>query len=92
MLQYWRSMDALLGYAKSRSAQHLPAWRDFNRLVGTHGDVGIWHETYRVRPGDYENVYVNMAPFGLGKVGELVEVSGGHTRAAGRLVAAGAST
>jgi hypothetical protein len=24
---------------------HLPAWRRFNQLVGTGGDVGIWHET-----------------------------------------------
>ena len=73
MVQYWRSMDQLMAYAKSREAQHLPAWRRFNQLVGTSGDVGIWHETYRVHPGDYENVYVNMMPFGLGKAGELVE-------------------
>jgi hypothetical protein len=73
MVQYWRSMDALLSYAKTRNAEHLPAWRAFNKLVGTNGDVGIWHETYRVRPGDYENIYVNMMPFGLGKVGHLAE-------------------
>jgi hypothetical protein len=72
MVQYWRSMDALLGYAKNRDSEHLPAWREFNKRVGTNGDVGIWHETYRVRAGDYENVYVNMTPFGLGRVGELV--------------------
>lgn len=71
MVQYWRSMDHLMKYAKSRSSEHLPAWRAFNKLVGTGGDVGIWHETYRVRPGDYENVYVNMMPFGVGKVGSL---------------------
>jgi hypothetical protein len=73
MVQYWRSMDALLAYAKARNAEHLPAWRSFNKLVGTNGDVGIWHETYRVRPGDYENIYVNMMPFGLGKVGRREE-------------------
>jgi hypothetical protein len=86
MVQYWRSMDALFAYAKSRDAEHLPAWRSFNKLVGTNGDVGIWHETYRVRPGDYESVYVNMVPFGLGKVGELAPA---HERATER-VAAGA--
>jgi hypothetical protein len=85
MVQYWRSMDALLDYAKNREAEHLPAWRSFNKLVGTNGDVGIWHETYRVRPGDYENVYVNMVPFGLGKAGELVPAYG---RAVERLAAA----
>ena len=87
MLSYWRSTEQLLAYAKSRSAAHLPAWRDFNRLVGTNGDVGIWHETYRVRPGDYENVYGNMPPFGVGKVGELVEATGHREDAAGRLAA-----
>jgi hypothetical protein len=71
MLQYWRSMDALMGYAKARGSEHLPAWRSFNKLVGTNGDVGIWHETYRIHAGAYENVYVNMMPFGLGKVGRL---------------------
>ena len=76
MLQYWRSMDQLMAYAKARDSAHLPAWREFNRRVGTRGDVGIWHETYRVRPGDYENIYVNMMPFGLGKVGELLEATG----------------
>lgn len=80
LVQYWRSMDALLAYAKDRDAEHLPAWRAFNKLVGTNGDVGIWHETYRVRPGDYENIYVNMPPFGLGKAGELVDARGKGAR------------
>jgi len=29
------------------------------------GDVGIWHETFRVRAGEYEAVYGNMPVFGL---------------------------
>lgn len=79
MVTYWRSMEQLLAYAHSRTAQHLPAWRMFNKLIGTNGDVGIWHETYRVRPGDYVSMYVNMAPFGLGKVGARVDAAaGGH--------------
>jgi len=85
MVSYWRSMEHLMAYAKKRDAEHLPAWRTFNRLVGTNGDVGIWHETYRVRPGDYESVYVNMAPFGLGKAGELVDATGPRESAEGRL-------
>jgi Domain of unknown function (DUF4188) len=85
MLSYWRSMVDLMAYAKNRDAKHMPAWRAFNKQVGTNGDVGIWHETYRVHPGDYENVYVNMMPFGLGKVAELVEAGGKRESAAGRL-------
>jgi hypothetical protein len=90
MVSYWRSMEQLMAYARSRTAQHLPAWRAFNREVGNNGDVGIWHETYRVRPGDYETVYLNMMPFGLGGVAALQEASGKREYAKGRLAEAGA--
>ncbi|MFO0664045.1 MAG: DUF4188 domain-containing protein [Polyangiaceae bacterium] len=66
MVSYWKSYEHLHAYAKMRNAEHLPAWRAFNKHIGTNGDVGIWHETYRVRAGEYENVYVNMPTFGLG--------------------------
>ena len=85
---YWRSMEQLMAYARDRTAAHLPAWKAFNKLVGTNGDVGIWHETYRVKPGDYECVYVNMPQYGIGKVGKLIEANGRREHAAGRLAAA----
>ena len=85
IVQYWRSMEQLLSYAKSRESEHLPAWQAFNKAVGTDGTVGIWHETYAASPGSYENVYVNMPPFGLGKAGTLQAASGGRQSAAGRL-------
>jgi hypothetical protein len=88
VVQYWRSTEQLLAYAKSRDAAHLPAWRAFNKRVGTSGDVGIWHETYRVRAGDYESIYVNMPAYGLGKSGELVPATGKREDARGRLAAA----
>jgi len=92
VMQYWRSLDQLLAYSRDRDAAHLPAWREFNRRVGTNGDVGIWHETYVVAPGGYENIYVNMPPFGLGRVGTLGPATGGLQTAAARLRASGAST
>ena len=85
MVQYWRSMDQLLAYAKNREAEHLPAWRAFNQAVGTNGSVGVWHESYLASPGSYENVYVNMPPFGLGRAGTLYEASGKRATAAERL-------
>jgi hypothetical protein len=85
MVQYWRSIEQLLDYAKAREAAHLPAWQAFNRAVGTDGSVGIWHETYAVQPGSYETVYVNMPAFGLGRVGELVSATAGLQSAEGRL-------
>jgi hypothetical protein len=85
MVQYWRSMDQLLAYAKNRNAAHLPAWRAFNQAVGTDGSVGIWHETYAASPGSFENIYVNMPAFGLGKAGATVPAAGSKQSAAGRL-------
>ena len=85
LVQYWRSMEQLLAYAKNKEAQHLPAWRSFNKAVGTDGSVGIWHETYKASPGSYESVYVNMPPFGLGKAGVLQPATGGKQSASGRL-------
>jgi hypothetical protein len=85
MVQYWRSMRQLLAYATNKTAEHLPAWRDFNRSVGTGGSVGIWHETYAASPGTYECVYVNMPPFGLGRAGHLRPASGERHSAEGRL-------
>jgi hypothetical protein len=87
MVQYWRSMDHLLAYAKNKEAAHLPAWQAFNQAIGVDGSVGIWHETYSVAPGSYENVYVNMPAFGLGRAGSLQPAVAGRQSAAGRLQA-----
>ncbi|MBU6439048.1 MAG: DUF4188 domain-containing protein [Betaproteobacteria bacterium] len=88
LVQYWRSMDALLSYAAAKNAQHLPAWQRFNRVVGVDGSVGIWHETYLAGPGRYENVYVNMPAFGMGRAGALQPARSGLQSAARRLQAA----
>ncbi|MEZ5559495.1 MAG: DUF4188 domain-containing protein [Pseudomonadales bacterium] len=85
MVQYWDSFEALEAYATGKSLAHLPAWAAFNRAVGSNGDVGIWHETYRVRPGDFECVYNNMPRFGLARAFESVPASGAYGRAASRL-------
>jgi hypothetical protein len=85
VVQYWRSMDQLLAYATNREAEHLPAWKAFNRAVGTSGAVGIWHETYSIAPGRFESIYVNMPPFGLGKAGSLVPAMGKRNSARDRL-------
>lgn len=33
-VQYWRSMDQLMAYAKSKESEHLPAWKRFNKAIG----------------------------------------------------------
>jgi Domain of unknown function (DUF4188) len=86
IVQYWRSFEHLERYARSSDYEHWPAWVAFNKRVGnSRGDVGIWHETYKVRGGEYETVYSGMPPFGLGKAGTLVPASGRHETARGRI-------
>lgn len=88
IVQYWRSFEHLEAYARAKDREHWPAWLAFNRSVGaSRGDVGIWHETYLIKPGNYEVVYSGVPPLGLGKVGKLVPASGARESAAARLTA-----
>ncbi len=75
LVQYWRSFEDLERFARDASLPHHAAWRRFNRRVGTDGDVGIWHETYAVRSGQHESVYVNMPLLGLAAAGAQVPVA-----------------
>lgn len=85
VVQYWRSFEHLHAYATDRDAEHLPAWRAFNRAVGGNGDVGIWHETYLIPAGAHESLYVNMPPYGLGLAGKLTPARGTKATAKSRL-------
>lgn len=84
-VQYWRSFEHLEAYAKDRNGHHYPAWRDFNTKIKSNGDVGIWHETYKVKAGDFECVYNNMPQYGLGKIGNLVPAIGRKESAGQRM-------
>lgn len=85
IIQYWRSYEALEAYSRNRDAVHFPNWVRFNKTIGSNGDIGIWHETYKVAAGQYETVYNNMPAFGLGKAGTLVPAAGYRTTARGRI-------
>lgn len=85
LVQYWESAEKLMAYAKQTDAEHLPAWKAFNKAARSTNSVGIYHETYIIDPGKSENIYVNMPPFGFGKVGKLEPVGGKRNTAAGRL-------
>ena len=91
MVQYWQSTEHLQAFANDRNADHYPAWKAFYKAVGLNGDVGLWHETYRVSPGRHESIYINMPPFGLARAGELVEISEAKRTAKARMGAAAKS-
>lgn len=65
LLSYWRSAADLVSFAGDSRAPHAEAWRAFNRRAGRDGTVGVWHETYVIRPGQAEAIYANMPAFGL---------------------------
>ena len=75
IVQYWRSYEDLERYARDKRERHVPAWVRFIQRVGLSGDVGIWHETYRVTPGNYEAIYTNMPTFGLAKATRAVAIT-----------------
>ncbi|HEY3251316.1 MAG TPA: DUF4188 domain-containing protein [Ignavibacteria bacterium] len=85
MVQYWGSFGHLERYAKDKSAEHFPAWKEFNLKVRQSGAVGIWHESYKASSGTYENIYVNMPAFGLGKAGKLLPVTEKYEHAKQRI-------
>lgn len=76
VVQYWRSVEDLGRFAKDPGLAHAPAWAEFNRRAAGTGDVGIWHETYRVPADQVETLYGNMPPFGLGAAYDAVGRSG----------------
>jgi len=80
-LQYWRSFECLEAFARDPEATHLPAWRKFNRQIKDSGDMGIYHETFKVRSGEFEAVYGNMPLFGLAHAGEQVKLGKESTAA-----------
>lgn len=85
IVQYWRSFADLHRYAVASEHEHLPAWKRFNRAIGSNGDVGVWHETFLVANGAYECVYNNMPIYGLAAAGTSIAADGRNKSAKGRL-------
>jgi hypothetical protein len=85
IVQYWRSFEALEAYAKDRTGLHYPAWKEFNTKIKSNGDVGIWHETFKVKSGEFECIYNNMPKYGFGKIGKLIPAIGKKEHASQRI-------
>ena len=84
-IQYWRSQKHRMDYARSKDSVHLPAWRNFNQVIAKTNAVGIWHETFLIRAGEYECIYGNMPLMGLAKAAARLEIGAAQQTAAGRL-------
>jgi hypothetical protein len=81
LVQYWRSFEDLERFARSPDAPHLAAWKRFNAAISDSGDVGIWHETYKIAPGASESIFGNMPATGLGVAGDLAPIGSTATAA-----------
>lgn len=85
-VQYWRSFEHLEAYARNKDAEHWPAWLEFNRKMrDSRGDVGIWHETFIVRAGEYEAIASGMPRQGLFAIADLTPATGRRNSAADRI-------
>lgn len=87
LIQYWESVEKLQQYASAKDGLHFPAWVAFNKRIKNSKAVGIYHETYKVQAGEYECIYHNMPPIGLGKVGKLMAAKGNYQSASDRFTA-----
>jgi len=85
LVQYWWSFADLERFARDRDVTHLEPWRQFNRKVGSSGNVGIWHETNWVKPSDIETIYGSTPTAGLAAAVGLTPVRRGKDSAAARI-------
>ncbi|PWY70799.1 hypothetical protein BO94DRAFT_266091 [Aspergillus sclerotioniger CBS 115572] len=60
---YLRSYDALHRFAHDE--EHMEGVRWWSRVAKEHPHLAIYHETYRVPRGHWENIYINTQPTGL---------------------------
>lgn len=63
LISYWRSFEQLEYFARNPDDPHFGAWKRFNQAIGSDGNVGIWHETYKIQ---------NDAIWGVPPVANLV--------------------
>lgn len=91
IVQYWRSYEHLEAFARDESDPHLAPMRNYWKRVGRDNRSGIWHETFLVRAGEYEAIYANMPPFGVGKAGKHTGLPA-SSRARTRIAPSGLTT
>jgi Domain of unknown function (DUF4188) len=61
---YFRSVVHLHKFAHSPS--HREGWTWWNTNLAKHRHIGIMHELYQVPKSNWENIYINYHPTGLG--------------------------
>ena len=63
-ISYWRTLEDLHAFA--HGPVHREAWDWWAKTLKQHDYLGINHEIYSADKGQWENIYVNFQPTGLG--------------------------
>ncbi|OGM47956.1 hypothetical protein ABOM_002776 [Aspergillus bombycis] len=64
-IYYLRDYDALHRFA--HGSLHVEGMRWWTEIVKDHPHIAIYHETYIVPKGKWENIYINSKPTGMGE-------------------------
>ena len=66
LISYWRTIEDIHGFA--HDALHFEAWQWWEQMFkeGNSGHLGINHEIYAATKGQWESIYANFQPTGLG--------------------------
>lgn len=67
IVQYWKSLEHLYEYTKHRNESNYPAWKYYIQKIKNNDDIGVWHETFRVKAGEIECIKNNIPFYGLSK-------------------------
>lgn len=59
-----------MAWANNKGLQHEPAQKAFFKRTAYNGNVGVWHEAYKVEAGQFEAIYANMPSVSLAAAGE----------------------
>lgn len=65
-LTYWKSSDDIHRFVSDKKFSHLASVGIYYRKYRNDPNIGVWHETYEVTPGQVETLYYGMNPFGAG--------------------------
>ena len=65
VVQYWRDYESLHKWTHTKAGVHMKTMLDYMKHGRFEGVNGVWHETYKVKDGEYEATYINMPPIGL---------------------------
>ncbi|KAI9734345.1 MAG: hypothetical protein M1834_002451 [Cirrosporium novae-zelandiae] len=80
VILYFRSLEYLAKFANEEA--HREGWNWWNKVsaAGKVNHIGISHEVYSVPNGNWEGIYINFKPTGLGATSHLVKDKDGEKK------------